>query len=266
MPRPLAIVTGASSGIGAALAPLLARDGWDLVLVARREALLADLASRIAREVPGAVAMPFALDLLAPDAARRLVDRAPAATLVVNCAGFGVFTRALETDDETYRRMIALNVTALTDVTLAFARLMVERGGGTIFNVASTAAFQAMPFASVYAATKAYVVSMSEGIHFELRGRGVSVLAFCPGPTETEFIGVAGVAEEQVAKGKKFFQSPEAVAASAARAIRRRAETRVPGFLNNILAFLARTSPRRISRWFAGRMFEPPARKLPPPG
>src|SRR5260221_8635057 len=132
MPRDLAILTGASSGIGAALAPLLARDGWDLLLVARRETLLSDLAGKIAREVAGAKAEPFALDLLAPGAAAKLLERAPEAKLVVNCAGFGIFQPALEADDDAYRRMIALNVNSLFDVTFAFARRMVERGGGTI--------------------------------------------------------------------------------------------------------------------------------------
>ncbi|HVY62454.1 MAG TPA: SDR family NAD(P)-dependent oxidoreductase [Planctomycetota bacterium] len=266
MTRPLAILTGASSGIGAALAPRLARDGWDLVLVARRESLLQDLAARIAREVPGARAEAFALDLLAPGAAAKLVERAPAAKLVVNNAGFGVFQRALEADDETYRRMIALNSTVLCDVTLAFARRMAAGGGGTVFNVASTAAFQAMPFASVYAATKSFVVSMSEGLDFELRDRGVRVLSFCPGPTETEFIQVAGVSAEQAAKGKAFFQSADAVAESAARAIRRGKETAIPGFLNNVLYYATKLFPRKLVRWFTGVMFKPPAPKGPGAG
>lgn len=258
-PRPLAIVTGASSGIGAALAPLLAAEGYDLLLVARRELLLLDLARTIAAALPGAHAEAFTLDLATPEAGRRLFERAPDARLVVNSAGFGVIGPALEADLDTYRRMIALNVSALTEVTYLFARRMAERGGGTILNIASTAAFGPLPYASVYAATKSYVVALSEGLHFELRGRGVRVLAFCPGPTDTAFGEAAGASAADLARGKPFFLGPDVVARKALRAIRRGAETKVPGALNNVLAFLQRHGPRRAVRWFGAYAFRPRA-------
>src|SRR5438045_840136 len=143
MARPLAVLTGASSGIGAALAPVLARDGYDLLLVARREALLGEVAARVKAAVPAARAETFALDVTAAGAAERLRERVPEAALIVNNAGFGTVANALDVDLETYRRMIALNVTALTEITYVFAKAMAARGGGTILNVASTAAFQA---------------------------------------------------------------------------------------------------------------------------
>ncbi len=257
MSRPLAVLTGASSGIGAALAPVLARDGYDLVLVARREDLLYVVADKVARDVPGARADAFALDLTGPDAAQRLVERAPASKLVVHSAGFGKIAPALAVDLDTYRRMIAINVSAVTEITYRFASKMAANGGGTIMNIASTAGFRAIPYFTVYAATKAYVVSFCEGLHYELRGRGVNVLAFCPGPTETEFISEAG-ADEMRDRGRHFFLKPERVAESVARAIRKRRESRVPGFLNNVAAFFQRHGPRGLVRWFSAKMFKPP--------
>jgi hypothetical protein len=265
MSRPLAILTGASSGIGAALAPLLAREGYDLLLVARREALLTGVAERCRAAAAGARADVLALDVTAPGAARTLLERAPEARLVVNNAGFGWFGEAVDGDLENYRRMIALNVTALTEIALAFARRMVEaKVPGVVLNVASTAAFQPIPYAAVYAATKAYVVSFSEAMHYETRGKGVAVLAFCPGPTVTEFAQAAGVSTDVREKNERFFQSVDAVAASAVRAIRARAETRVPGILNNILAFLARVSYWRLARRTAALLFGQAAAKPGP--
>lgn len=266
-PRPLCVLTGASAGIGAALAPILAREGYDLVLVARREAMLADVAKRVGEAAPGARAEPFALDLAAPDAAERLFERAPDAALVVNNAGFGKLGPAVETDIATYRRMIEVNVTALTGITILYARRMVERGSGTIVNVASTAAFQTTPYYAVYGATKAYVVYMSEALHYEVRPRGVSVLAYCPGPTETEFAEIAG-AQAFATGSKALFQTAEAVAEDVARAIGRRRETRIPGFLNRLAAFMARTAPRRLVRWTTAKVMAqglPAPRALPPP-
>jgi len=262
MTRPLAIVTGASSGIGASLAPMLAREGYDLLLVARREALLTAVAEKVRAAAPGAKADVMALDITSPGASKALLAKGAGATLVVNNAGFGWFGHAVDGELENYRRMIALNVTALTEITVDCARDMVASGRrGVVLNVASTAAFQPIPYAAVYAATKAYVVSFSEAMHFETRGRGVAVLAFCPGPTSTEFGAAAGIAKEVEAKADPIAQSADAVAASAVRAIRSRGETRIPGLLNNLLSFLARTAYWRIPRYTAALMFGEAARK-----
>jgi len=135
---------------------------------------------------------------------------------------------------------------------------MVERGSGTIFHVASTAAFQPVPYFSVYSATKAYVVQLCESIDYELRPRGVRVLAFCPGPTLTEFSSEAGVPDAMVDRNKRFMLSAEAVADSAIRAIRGRRETRIPGILNNLAYVGTRLSPRALARWTSGFFFRPP--------
>lgn len=257
----LAIITGASAGIGAALAPLLAREGWDLLLVARREGQLAETAARVKAAVPGARADVFALDVASPDAAQKLLERAPDARLLVNNAGVGRLGNALDIPIDDYRKMIALNVMAVTELTCAFGKRMVAQGGGTIVNVSSTAAFQSMPYQGVYAATKAYVQSMSEALHYELRRKGVSVLAFCPGPTLTEFGGHAGFSKEVEEAAKAFAQTPEQVAAVLAKAIRRRRERKIPGLMNWLMAVGAMKGPWRLVRWIGAKLFESIARK-----
>lgn len=252
------MLTGASSGIGAAMAPMLAREGYDLVLVARREAELARVADQVRAVEPAATAEVFPLDLAEKGAGERLFERAPRAKLVVNSAGFGKLGPALRYDLETYRRMIALNVSAITDITYLFARRMSEDGGGVIMNIASTAAFQPIPYFTVYAATKSYVVSLCEGLHFELRGKGVHVLAFCPGPVDTSFEAVAEVPEEMLTYGRPFMISAEHCARVAVRAIRRRAERVVPGFWAGLGAIGARLSHWRLARWAAATLFRPP--------
>lgn len=258
MPRPLCVLTGASSGIGAALAPMLAREGYDLLLVARREAELAKVAVEVRAAEPACAAEVFPSDLSEPGAGDRLVARAPGAKLVVNSAGFGKLGPALRFDLDTYRRMIALNVSALTEITYAYAKRMSEDGGGVIMNIASTAAFQPIPYFTVYSATKAYVVSLCEGLHYELRGKGVHVLAFCPGPVDTAFEAAAEVPPEMMTYSHRFMISAEHCARVAVRAIRRRRENCVPGFWAGLGALLGRWVPRRVARWGAAVLFRPP--------
>jgi short-subunit dehydrogenase len=256
MSRPLAVVTGASSGIGEAIALRLGRSGYDLLLVARREQLLTTLARKIATSNPGAAVTPFALDLGAQDAAERLVERAPNATVVINNAGFGKVGEALHVEDATYQQMITLNVSALTAITLAYARRMVARGGGTIMNVGSTSAFQPIPYQAVYAATKAYVKSFTEALAYELKGKGVSVLAFHPGPTKTPFVDIAG-AESQERTFGRFFMSVDEVADLAMKQIQSGEETVVAGALNEVAATLSSVGPSKLVREVSARLFKP---------
>ncbi len=254
--RPLAIVTGASSGIGEALSLRLARAGYDLLLVARREPLLGALSRRITTEIPEAKATPLALDLAQADAAERLFAHAPQADLVVNNAGFARVADALEVEPSVYDEMIALNVATVTRLTLRFARQMAGRGGGTILNIGSTSGFQPIPYQAVYAATKAYVSSFSEALAFELEGKGVNVLVLYPGPTNTAFSDVAG-AKDQAKRHARFFMSAEAVADLAMEQIRTGKTALVAGKLNGIAAALAQIGPRRLSRRIAAELFRP---------
>ena len=200
-----ALITGASSGIGRALARAFARDGYALVLVARRLVVLEELAAELARD-HGVTVRVMAIDLAAPDAAMRLFSDLQRAGIVVdvlvNNAGFGLqgaFT-ALPADRQL--QMIHVNITALTALTRLLLPPMLERSGGGVLNVGSTAGFQPGPFMAVYYATKAYVVSFTEALADELSGSGLRVSCLAPGPTDTAFAAEAGAAESRLFQGE----------------------------------------------------------------
>ncbi|OWK40252.1 SDR family NAD(P)-dependent oxidoreductase [Fimbriiglobus ruber] len=244
-PRPVALVTGASAGIGKELARVFARNGHDLILTARREAELRALADELARS-HGAAVHIFPADLSDPAAPRALYDKVAAAGLnvdvLVNNAGFGVYGPFADADPVRVAAMVQVNVAALTDLTRLFLPGMVARGTGRILNVASTAAFQPGPLMAVYYATKAYVLSLSEATAYELRRTGVTVTCLCPGPTRTEFATVAAMEDT------KLFDAPYAmevgpVAEAAYRATMRGTRVVVPGVQNWVGASLARFIP-----------------------
>ncbi len=193
--RPLAVVTGASSGIGAAFARALAREGFDLLLVARRRRPL----ERLAREVAGAhgvraVVLPADLTRAAPlRALEARLAREPRLEILVNDAGRGEFGRLWESSRDGLDAELRLNALALLRLAHAALRPMLRRGRGAIVNVSSTAGFVPCPHYAVYGATKAFVNSLSEAMHEELRGTGVRVQALCPGLTQTEIFDAAGV-------------------------------------------------------------------------
>jgi short-subunit dehydrogenase len=244
--RPLALVTGASAGIGRSLAHLLARKGHDLVLVARREPELQELAKTL-QDKYGAGSRVLPVDLAQADAASQIVkalgDEAHVDVLV-NHAGFvGVAAFASRSRDEDMRR-VAVNVVALTDLTKLLIPGMVSRGRGRVLNVASTAAFQPGPFMAVYYASKAYVLSFSEAIAEELSGTGVTVTCVCPGVTATEFHAVAGTDAQPLTKGP-LAMSADAVAEAAYKGMMRGRMVVVPGMHNKIGAQSIRIAPRR---------------------
>ena len=188
--RPVALITGASAGLGVEFARQLAKRGSRLVLAARREDRLEALAAELGN------ARAVATDLAEPGSTGRLMADIEAAgehvELLVNNAGFGLKGRFAGLDAARQRQMIDLNIGALTDLCRAVAPGMIERKAGGILNVASTAAFQPGPGMAVYFATKAYVLSFTEALHEELKPHGIHVTALCPGPTRTEFGAVAG--------------------------------------------------------------------------
>src|SRR6266446_5779728 len=199
-----ALITGASSGIGLELARLFARDGHDLVLVARGAAKLEQLAAEL-RGQHNVVVRPLAKDLSQPAAPQEVVAELQAAsvnvTVLVNNAGFGSYGFFHETDLANDLQMIQVNVTALTALTKLFLKDMTLARRGRILNVASTAAFQPGPLMAVYYATKAYVLSFSEGIANELKGSGVTVTCLCPGPTTTGFEERANLRQSRLFRG-----------------------------------------------------------------
>jgi short-subunit dehydrogenase len=207
-----ALITGASSGIGAELARLCAADGYAVILVARRGDRLAQLAEKLTREfrVP---ARGIAVDLADAAACQSLRDqtRDDQVEILVNNAGFGLRGRYTETDWKTEARLIEVNMVALAHLTKLFAKDMLQRGSGRILNVGSTAAFVPGPFMAMYYASKAFVVSFSLSVANELKGSGVSVTVLCPGPTSTEFGTAAGLEDS------KLFKGPTMTAAEVAR-------------------------------------------------
>jgi short-subunit dehydrogenase len=243
--RPATLITGASAGIGAALAHKFAANGHEVVLVARREQILTGLADAIAA---AGAPRPTVLraDVSRIDAARRIGEALAAAGLepeiVVNNAGFGLVGAAASLDRGEQLAMIDLNVRALTDLSLAWCDVLERRKGG-ILNVASVAAFLPGPGMAVYYATKAYVLSFTEALHQELAPKGVRVTALCPGPVPTEFQARAGV------KAMKFprtlTRSAERVADDGYRGLQEGRRVVVPGFANKLVTVLAPMLPRR---------------------
>lgn len=252
---PLALVTGASSGIGRALAIELAADGHDVVLVARTQERLEGLATELTN-AHGVRAAVVPLDLTVATAPDALVDAMGEAAsrldVLVNNAGFGTFGPFAETPDAETTAMLQLNVTALTRLTRLFLPGMQARGSGRVLNVASTAAFQPGPLMAVYYASKAYVLSFSGALSEELRGSGVTVTALCPGPTRTEFHARADMEASGLLRAGSIM-SAEKVARIGYRAARRGKRVVIPGLLNRLVAFAQRFFPRgfvaRAVRW-----------------
>jgi short-subunit dehydrogenase len=244
--RPVTVITGASAGIGVALAHVFARNGHELVLVARRQDRLDALANEIAA-IGKPRPVPVALDLLKAGAVRELAAVLAAQGLepqyVVNNAGFGLVGLADTRDRDEQLAMIDLNVRVLTELSLAFIPGL-ERLRGGILNIGSMAGFLPGPGMAVYYATKAYVLSLSEALHSELNPRGVRVTVLCPGPVPTEFAARAGI-KEGLAPGI-LTQSAEAVAEAGYRGLMRGARTVVPGLANKLVTILIRIVPRRL--------------------
>jgi short-subunit dehydrogenase len=253
-----ALVTGASSGIGTAVATELASRGYAVALVARREERLTSLAEEL-RSDHGVEAEVIAADLGDPEERDRLQDdlrdRGRSVEVLVNNAGFGHQADFAGSPRERMAEMVQLNCEAVVDLTSRFLTPMVERGRGSVINIASTAAFQPMPGSAVYGATKAFVLSFSEAIRTELRGSGVSVTAVCPGPVRTEFMGAAGVPGVEDRTPSIAWMSPEDIAKHAVDGAARDKRVVVPGMLNRATALAGHYSPRAVALPLIGRIW-----------
>jgi short-subunit dehydrogenase len=249
-PRGTALVTGASSGIGAALAAELASRGHALTLVARREERLRSLATELSTE-HSVDAEVIACDLADPAERERLIaelnQRGRSIEVLVNNAGFGSRGEFTTSDTERMLRMVRVNIEAVVDLTGRLLPAMAARGRGAVINVASTAAFQPLPGSAVYAASKAFVLSFSESLRTEVRDRGVSVTALCPGPVRTEFPEVAGMGDAEGRTPDVFWTSPEEVAREAVDGAARGKRVVVPGVLNRAGAIAGQHSPRAVA-------------------
>jgi uncharacterized protein len=243
------LITGASSGIGLELARLFAADRSDLILVARSEGKLKDLAREL-ESSRGIRCLVMPADLADPKAPESLSERLRAADIVVdvlvNNAGFGAIGPVASLDVARQLEMIQVNVSALTHLTRLLVPAMIERRKGGVLNVASTAAFQPGPNMAVYYATKAFVLSFSEALAEEVAGSGVRVTCLCPGPTKTGFVEAAGM------KGVRLFRLGAMDAPAVARvghaAYRKGRVVAVAGFANKLLPQIERTTPRFLVR------------------
>jgi len=247
------LITGASSGIGEVFARRLAARGRNVLLVARSEDKLITLCNELGRS-NSIRAQYVALDLSLAESPARLFEEAEkrglTIDLLVNNAGFGSFGDFAKADLARELNMIDLNIKALVELTYRFLQPMRERRQGAIINVASTAAFQGVPYMATYAATKAFVLSFSEALWEENRPHGVKVMALCPGVTETNFF--------EAARGEKpparASQTPEEVVDTALRGLARGKSHIISGWINRVMTESERLFPRSVVTRMAGRM------------
>lgn len=237
-----AILTGASSGIGKALALEFAAGGFNVFLTARNEAALAEVAAECARRfavatevVPADLSQVHSIDKLIAAIASNSRDY----EVLVNNAGFGIHGDFASVDVEQNLQLLNVQVTAALKLTKAVLPGMIARRSGRILNVASVYSFSPVPFQSVYAACKAFLLSFSSSLQNELKGTGVSVTVFCPGVTQTEFRSRAGIGQRRRHAG----MTAEAAAQAAYTATMRGKHIVVPGFLNRLFVFLAQLLP-----------------------
>jgi short-subunit dehydrogenase len=254
--RQTALVTGASSGLGLEMARVLAARGYDLVLAARS----ADALNRLASEVESAHAVRTSVvpvDLAAPDGVERLLepirDRSIVVEFLVNNAGVGLSGDFAGASWPDVLAMLQLNVVALTGLTRALLPGMVERRRGRILNVGSTAGFFPGAHMAVYYATKAYVISFSEGLAEELAGSGVTVTALAPGPTRTRFAERAGVTRTNLFKSPAVMGAAEVARIGIDGALRGKRLV-IPGAINRVVVQSNRISPRRLAAKIAARL------------
>ncbi len=247
--RKVALVTGASGGIGEAFARVLAAEGYALVLVARSDGEL----NRVAGWATAEFDLPVAtvpVDLTKPgavDEVQKAFDaRNITPEIIVNNAGFGLNGPAGDLDRDRQKEMIDLNIRTLTDLSLRFLPAMRERGRGGIINIASTAAFLPGPFMAVYYATKAYVLSFSEALSNELKGTGITVTAVCPGPVATGFQEEAGMQKAVLVKLFPMMTAEE-VAETGYKGFEKGRRVVIPGLMNKIIAWTSPFTPNFIS-------------------
>lgn len=244
------LITGASSGLGMEFAKIFAREGYDLVLVARSADKLYALKNEL-ESAHGVTAHVFVKDLSEKDAAYDVRDFTSenkiTVDVLVNSAGFGDFGAFADCDLQKQNEMVQLNITALMQLTHCYLKPMTERGSGRVLNIASLAAFFPGPLMSVYYASKAFVLSFTEALSVELRGSGVSVTALCPGPTRTRFEENAELGESGLFKHLKNAEASD-VAEYGRRKLEKNRVIAVPGGTNRLPTLLSRFAPRALVR------------------
>jgi uncharacterized protein len=243
-----ALVTGATGGLGVEFARVFARNGFDLVLVARDEQKMAALNDKLKSRAGISIRL-IAKELTREEAPREIYDELQQdgiqVDVLVNNAGYAIYGKFTETAAEDELNMVKVNVLTLTQMTKLFLPGMVERGWGKIMNVSSTAGFQPGPLMSAYYATKAYVLFFSEGIANEVKGTGVTVTALCPGPTRTGFQQRPAMEDSRLVQGQ--LMDAKTVARAAYRGLMQGKTVVIPGRLNALMSLIPRFLPRDIA-------------------
>jgi short-subunit dehydrogenase len=256
---PYALVTGASRGIGHAFALGLARRGYDLLLVARSEDQLRELALEISEQHQQQAHL-LALDLAAPDAAETVATwaarQAPELAVLVNNAGYGMWGRFEELSLAEQQNMLQLNMLLPVALTHSLLPQLRRQPRAYILNVASTAAYLAVPMLTLYAASKAFLLSFSRGLRFELKDTGVSVSCLSPGATITSFGDRAGIGADLQGAMAKVSMSAEAVAEAGLNGLLAGEAEIIPGLLNKVSAGLTSLIPKGLTERFATRIYE----------
>ncbi|MCG8405048.1 MAG: SDR family oxidoreductase [Phycisphaerales bacterium] len=252
------LITGASSGIGSALAERFAQAGAQLVLVARRKDRLTALTKEL--KVHGVAVHNIVADLVEPGACDRIVSEAKRAVgridVLVNNAGVGEYGRFHEQDVDVLENMMQLNMSALVRLTHRVLPDMIERRSGHLLNIASTAAFQPTPYMCVYGATKSFVLNFSLSLWEELRRRGIGVTCVCPGPVKTEFFDRGGF-ETQKSHMTRLAMSADQIAESAYTKLSQGRTAHVPGMLNKLGTILVRFAPLRTVTRISSKLLAP---------
>ncbi|MFW6288054.1 MAG: SDR family NAD(P)-dependent oxidoreductase [bacterium] len=239
------LITGASSGIGMEFSRLFASEGYDLILVARRENILKELSRELIKGYKirvSILSVDLSLETAAEDIFEEIKDRGLSVDILINNAGLSIYGGFSKTDLEDELNLIKVNMISLTKLTKLAVREMLKKGSGKILNIGSTASFGPGPLNAIYCASKAYVLSFSEAIAKELEDTDISVTTLCPGATETEFAENAGITETRLFKSSTM--SAKKVVRVGYKAMLRGKRIVIPGLYNKILIFSIRFIPR----------------------
>ena len=255
-----AVITGASGGIGQSVALELAQKGYSLILIARNEKALQELAAKT-QKISGKNSHYLVADLSLPDSAKKVFEFSLSHTrdisILVNNAGYGLWGPFDTLTLEEQLNMMQLNMNCMVQLCHLFFPMMKQQSRSYILNVASTAAYQAVPQMSVYAASKSFVVFFSRGLRYEMRKTPVSVTVVSPGPTSTGFMNRAGMKEDWlVERSERFSMTADQVAKLAVKAMFKRKAEIVPGFLNALAAVLTSFAPKILAEKIAAGLYE----------
>ena len=256
---PFALITGASKGIGKAIAETLARRGYDLLLVARS----ADLLEKVSAEIHASTQRDckwLAMDLAGPESAEEVYAWCNThrfdVTILVNNAGYGLSGPFEKYTSPDHAEMLQVNIITLTKLTRLFLPDLLKKQSAYILNIGSSAAYQAVPFLTAYAASKAYVLSFSRGLYQELKKTSVSVTCICPGPTDTHFVERANLGGKALKTAERFNMTPEAVADIAIHSLFRKRPEVITGASNKAGAFFSWLLPKNLVETVTKKLYE----------